>query len=157
MADKTHKVSELETELKKHCGKTIVFTNGCFDLLHIGHIRLLEFAKNQGDILVLAINSDASVRRLKGEKRPIVCEADRAEVLSALSCVDYVVIFDEDTPVETIEKIKPHIHVKGGDYDMDKIPEAAVLKSYGGEMRRFDFVDGRSSTNIIDRILQAYG
>ena len=148
-------LSDLKDMLLNRGDKKIVFTNGCFDILHIGHIRLLEFAKQQGDILIVGINSDSSVKRLKGEKRPIVPQGDRAEVLSALSCVDYVVIFPEDTPVETIECLKPNIHVKGGDYDMDKIPEAKILKSYGGEMRRFEFVEGRSSSNVIERILQA--
>lgn len=149
MNNKIFELIDLKDEISKYRDKKIVFTNGCFDILHIGHIRLLEFAKRQGDILVVAINSDLSVKRLKGDKRPIVPQDDRAEVLSALSCVDYVIIFPEDTPVETIEFLRPDIHVKGGDYDMDNIPEAKVLKSYGGEMRRFEFVEGRSSSNII--------
>lgn len=150
--------SELEKYiLKNRVGKKIVFTNGCFDLIHSGHIRLLQFAASCGDILIVGINSDSSVKRLKGDKRPIVPENERAEVLAALSCVDFVVIFHEDTPCSLIELLKPDIHVKGGDYDMDKIPEAAVVRSYGGKMKRFSFVEGHSSTNIIGKILDAYG
>ena len=157
MNNKVFDIKELKNELLKYKNGKIVFTNGCFDVLHIGHVRLLQFAKQQGDCLVIAINSDESVRRLKGAKRPIVPQNDRAEVLSALACVDYIVIFDEDTPVETISALKPDIHVKGGDYDMEKIPEAKIISSYGGEMRRFEFVEGRSSSNIVERILKAYG
>ena len=136
--------------------KTIVFTNGCFDILHIGHIKLLQFAKNSGDILVLGLNSDSSIKRLKGDKRPIVCQEDRAEVLSALECVDFISIFEEDTPCELISLLKPDIHVKGGDYDVNKIPEANVIHSYGGKILRFEYIPNHSSTGIIEKILSAY-
>ena len=136
--------------------KTIVFTNGCFDILHIGHIKLLQFAKNSGDILVLGLNSDSSIKRLKGDKRPIVCQEDRAEVLSALECVDFISIFEEDTPCELISLLKPDIHVKGGDYDVNKIPEANVIRSYGGKILRFEYIPNHSSTGIIEKILSAY-
>lgn len=138
-------------------GRRVVFTNGCFDLLHVGHVRLLQAAKSYGDLLVVGLNSDSSVRRLKGERRPVVPEGERAEVLAAMGCVDFVVIFPEDTPCRLISEIRPDVHVKGGDYDMDKIPEAAVVKACGGVMRRFEFVGGHSSTNIVKRILDAYG
>ncbi len=136
--------------------KTIVFTNGCFDILHIGHIKLLQFAKNSGDILVLGLNSDSSIKRLKGDKRPIVCQEDRAEVLSAFECVDFISIFDEDTPCELISLLKPDVHVKGGDYDVNKIPEAQIIKSYGGKILRFEYIPNHSSTGIIEKILSAY-
>ena len=136
--------------------KTIVFTNGCFDILHIGHIKLLQFAKSSGDILILGLNSDSSIKRLKGEKRPIVCQEDRAEVLSALECVDFISIFEEDTPCELISLLKPDIHVKGGDYDVNKIPEANVIRSYGGKILRFEYIPNHSSTGIIEKILSAY-
>ena len=136
--------------------KTIVFTNGCFDILHIGHIKLLQFAKSSGDILILGLNSDSSIKRLKGDKRPIVCQEDRAEVLSALECVDFISIFEEDTPCELISLLKPDIHVKGGDYDVNKIPEANVIRSYGGKILRFEYIPNHSSTGIIEKILSAY-
>lgn len=136
--------------------KTIVFTNGCFDILHIGHIKLLQFAKNSGDILVLGLNSDSSIKRIKGDKRPIVCQEDRAEVLSAIECVDFISIFDEDTPCELISLLKPDVHVKGGDYDVNKIPEAQIIKSYGGKILRFEYIPNHSSTGIIEKILSAY-
>ncbi len=136
--------------------KTIVFTNGCFDILHIGHIKLLQFAKNSGDILVLGLNSDSSIKRIKGDKRPIVCQEDRAEVLSALECVDFISIFDEDTPCELISLLKPDVHVKGGDYDVNKIPEAKIIRSYGGKILRFEYIPNHSSTGIIEKILSAY-
>lgn len=132
-------------------GVKIVFTNGCFDILHVGHTRLLEAAKSYGDVLVVGINSDASVKRLKGDSRPVVSENDRAEVLLALRAVDHVVIFEEDTPVDLIRLLRPHIHVKGGDYRPDALPESPVVRACGGEVRIFGFVDGKSSTNIIAR------
>jgi len=137
---------------KNRCeGKTIVFTNGCFDLLHVGHVRLLQAARGMGDLLVVGINSDESVRRYKGPSRPVVSEEERAEVLCALECTDYVVIFDEDTPVEIIRLLMPHIHVKGGDYDIRQVPEAEVVESYGGELRTFPTVADRSTTKLIGR------
>ncbi len=137
--------------VKRAEGKTIVFTNGCFDLLHVGHVRLLQAARRMGDLLVVGVNSDASVRRYKGPTRPVVSEEERAEILCALECTDYVVIFEEDTPIETIELLKPHIHVKGGDYDIRQIPEAQVVESYGGELRAFPTVADHSTTGLIIR------
>ncbi|MDQ7824158.1 MAG: D-glycero-beta-D-manno-heptose 1-phosphate adenylyltransferase [Candidatus Eremiobacteraeota bacterium] len=144
-------LSEIVARFKGE-GLKVVFTNGCFDILHVGHVRLLAAAKTFGDILIVGLNSDSSVKRLKGEKRPIVSGPDRAEVLSAIESVDYVVLFEEDTPVRVIGALKPHVHVKGGDYDLEKIPEAEVVRSYGGELRAFSLVDGRSSTDIIEKI-----
>ena len=137
-------------------GRTLVFTNGCFDLLHIGHVRLLKAAASCGDVLVVGINADESVKRLKGKSRPIVPEAERAEVISSLDCVDFVTLFGEDTPVDLIALLKPDVYVKGGDYDMNLIPESEVIKSYGGKSVSFPFVDGHSSSDIVKRVLKAY-
>jgi len=134
-------------------GKTVVFTNGCFDILHPGHVTYLSQAKALGDVLVIGLNSDASVRRLKGPSRPIMPEADRAFMLLALKAVDYVVIFDEATPMELISQLRPSIHVKGGDYQVDDLPETKIVKSYGGEVKILGFVEGQSTTDIIGRIL----
>lgn len=133
-------------------GKKVVFTNGCFDILHVGHLRYLEEAKRQGDILVIGVNSDASVRRLKGETRPINSEIDRAEILSGLKAVDFTVIFQEDTPMELIEELKPSIHVKGGDYKKEDLPETKIVEKHGGEVRILSFVEGKSTTNIVNKI-----
>ena len=118
----------------KEAGKKIVFTNGCFDILHIGHIRYLQDAREFGDVLIVGVNSDESVKKLKGEDRPINSEIQRVEVLTALECVDYVVIFNEDTPIETILMLKPDIHIKGGDYKLDELPESIHVESYGGKV-----------------------
>ncbi|NDD29223.1 MAG: D-glycero-beta-D-manno-heptose 1-phosphate adenylyltransferase [Proteobacteria bacterium] len=131
--------------------RRIVFTNGCYDLLHIGHVRLLQRARAMGDVLVVAINSDDSVRRLKGPTRPVVSESDRAEVLAALECVSYVTVFDEDTPIETLQVLRPHVHVKGGDYVPEQLPEHAVLQALNAEIQIFPLVDGRSSSQLIAR------
>lgn len=132
--------------------KKVVFTNGCFDLLHVGHIRYLQEARRQGDILVVGVNSDASVKRLKGETRPIQNESDRMEILAALECVDFVTRFSEDTPEKLIHEIKPDVLVKGGDWPVDKIVGASFVQSYGGEVRTLLFVDGRSTTSLIEKM-----
>lgn len=132
--------------------KTIVTTNGCFDLLHAGHVRYLKQAKELGDILVVCLNSDKSVRRLKGPTRPLNPEEDRAEVLAGLASVDYVIIFEEDTPSAILGRIKPDIHVKGGDYTEDTLPEAETVRSGGGRVIFIPLVEGRSTTNIIKRM-----
>lgn len=142
---------KLVEELKKQ-NKTVVFTNGCFDILHVGHLRYLNEAKKQGDILIVGVNSDASVKRLKGETRPINSEQDRSEMLCGLKAVDYTVIFEEDTPMEIIEFLKPSIHVKGGDYKKEDLPETKIVESYGGEVRILSFVQGKSTTNIVKKI-----
>jgi len=132
----------------KNKNKKIVFTNGCFDILHLGHIKYLEASKNMGDVLIVGVNSDNSVKRLKGEDRPINTHLDRAYLLAALECVDYVVIFDEDTPYELIKIVKPDILVKGGDYRYKNVVGSDIAK----EVRFVDFVDGKSTTNIIKKI-----
>lgn len=144
-------IKELSEKLKSD-GKTIVFTNGCFDILHSGHVFYLQKAKQQGDILILGLNSDASVRRLKGEKRPINSENDRAIVISELKSIDYVVIFEEDTPLEIISLIVPNKLVKGGDYKKDDVVGKDIVESNGGEVVIIPFVDGKSTTNIINKI-----
>lgn len=143
--------SELVKKLKEE-GKKVVFTNGCFDILHIGHLRYLNEAKELGDILIVGVNSDASVKRLKGETRPINPEGDRAEMLTGLKAVDYTVIFEEDTPVELIGELKPSIHVKGGDYKVEDLPESKVVFAYGGEVKILSLIDGRSTSNVVKKI-----
>lgn len=137
---------------EKQQNKKIVSTNGCFDILHVGHVRYLQESKKQGDILVVCLNSDSSVKRLKGESRPLNSEADRAEVLAALACVDYVVIFEEDTPCNLIEIIKPNVHTKGGDYNPDNLPETKVIRENGGELVFINFVEGKSTTATIEKM-----
>jgi 3-deoxy-manno-octulosonate cytidylyltransferase (CMP-KDO synthetase) len=129
----------------------IVFTNGCFDILHVGHVDILRRARELGDFLVVGVNSDASVKRLKGESRPIHDQNARAQVLAALKSVDAVVIFDEDTPIETIAALKPDIHVKGGDYTADQLPEAKTVRENGGEIAILPLVEGYSSSNAIEK------
>ncbi len=134
-------------------GKKIVFTNGVFDILHAGHVRYLSAAKALGDALVIGLNSDASVKLLgKGPDRPINPQLDRAEVLLALKSVDAVVIFDEQTPERLIAEMKPNVHVKGGDYTVETLPEAKIILAYGGEVVIMPTLEGRSSTRIIDAI-----
>ena len=133
-------------------GATIVFTNGCFDILHAGHVRYLTAAAMMGDFLVVGMNSDASVRRLKGEGRPIVSGADRAEVLDALRAVDIVTIFDEPTAEELVRLVRPDVYVKGGDYSLDTLPEAKIVQAAGGRVEFIPFVEGHSTTNVIERI-----
>ncbi len=134
--------------------KTIVFTNGCFDILHVGHIRYLEQAKALGDLLVVAVNSDASVVRLKGPSRPVQTESDRVAILQALKSVDYVFVFDGETPEAEIQALRPHVLVKGGDWPADQIVGASFVQSYGGLVRSLSFVQGRSTSSIIDKILK---
>lgn len=136
----------------KQMKKTLVFTNGCFDILHAGHVRYLQAAKELGDCLVVGLNSDESVRSLKGIQRPINKEEDRAEVLSALSAVDYVVVFSERTAEQLVREIKPDVYVKGGDYNVKSLPEAEIVAKYGGKTVLIPEVPGRSSSNIIKKI-----
>jgi rfaE bifunctional protein nucleotidyltransferase chain/domain len=138
-------------------GKTLVFTNGCFDLLHIGHVRALEAARRLGDILVVGVNSDASVRRLKGVGRPIIPEQQRAEMLAALKPVDYVVIFAESTSIETIRLIRPDVHVKSGDYRVEELPETPHVRAVGGRVEIVPFVAELSTTNLVARIVATHG
>ena len=134
-------------------GQKVVFTNGCFDILHIGHIKYLQEARSQGDLLVVGIDTDASVRGLKGPTRPIQNEKDRSEILAALSCVDYVCLFDEGDPRPLIKEVRPDVLVKGGDWEIDQILGSEFVMSYGGEVKSLQFIKGRSTTNIVDRIL----
>jgi D-beta-D-heptose 7-phosphate kinase/D-beta-D-heptose 1-phosphate adenosyltransferase len=142
----------LEKFLKDNQGKKIVFTNGCFDIIHRGHVTYLNEAKKLGDLLVVGINSDASVKRLKGPERPVNAEADRAYVLSQLKSVDFTEIFTEDTPLNLILKIKPKILVKGGDWKIDQIVGAKEVIADGGDVFSLNFVDGYSTTSIINKI-----
>ena len=142
-------IATLSNELQTR-GKKIIFTNGCFDLLHAGHVRYLETAKSFGDVLILGLNSDRSVTALKGEGRPVNTQLDRAYILAALEAVDYVVVFDEDTPYDLIKAIKPHILVKGGDYEGKDV----VGQDIAGELKLVQFVDGKSTTRTIEKIQQ---
>ncbi|OGP73992.1 MAG: hypothetical protein A2V86_08065 [Deltaproteobacteria bacterium RBG_16_49_23] len=137
-------------------GKKVVFTNGCFDLLHVGHIRYLEKAKSLGDVLIVGVNSDRSVRNLKGPQRPILPEEERTEILSGLWCVDYIILFDESTPLELIATLRPHVLVKGGDWSKETTVGREAVEESGGEVVILPFVEGSSSTNIIETILRRY-
>lgn len=141
--------SELATFKTQH--KKIVFTNGCFDLLHVGHVRYLQEARKLGDVLVVGVNSDASVKRLKGPTRPVQSEDDRAEILAALACVDYTVLFSEDTPENLIHIVKPDILVKGGDWKIEQIVGADFVLANGGQVRSLQFVDGKSTSKLIEK------
>lgn len=136
----------------RYGGQRIVFTNGCFDILHTGHVRYLKAARSLGDCLAVGLNSDVSVRRLKGPERPVNAEADRAEVLDALFAVDYVTIFDEPTAEDLIARIRPDVYVKGGDYTLDSLPEAKIVQQYGGRVAFVDLVPGRSTTKVIEKL-----
>ena len=136
--------------------KMVVFTNGCFDIIHSGHIELLTKAKAQGDILVLGLNSDASVRLIKEKGRPIVGEIERIKVLSALEMIDYIIVFEEQTPLELITRLVPDVLVKGSDWSLDKIVGREVVESHGGKVVRVELVEGMSTTNIIKKIVNAY-
>ncbi|HIJ95095.1 MAG TPA: D-glycero-beta-D-manno-heptose-7-phosphate kinase [Desulfuromonadales bacterium] len=141
---------------EKGAGKRIVFTNGCFDLLHAGHVKYLQKARVLGDLLILGLNSDESVRRLKGPKRPLICQEERAHILAALDCIDYVVIFDEDTPLNLITALRPDILAKGGDYALESVVGREIVEGDGGRVELVSFVDGKSTTNLIERILELY-
>ncbi|HET6528304.1 MAG TPA: D-glycero-beta-D-manno-heptose 1-phosphate adenylyltransferase [Balneolaceae bacterium] len=135
----------------KELGKKIVFTNGCFDILHSGHVKYLKQAKELGDVLIVGLNSDYSIQRLKGPGRPVNAASDRLQVLSALSSVDHVVVFDDDTPINLIKKIKPDMFVKGGDYTKETLPETSAIEDMGGEVKIIPLVPGRSTTRILSR------
>lgn len=147
----TCEIIKIVEKLKKE-NKKIVFTNGCFDLLHIGHVNLFQKAKTLGDVLIVAINSDASLAQLKGPKRPLVPQTDRTQILAALSCIDYVVVFNEQTPYELLSKLKPDILVKGGDYKIEDI----VGKEFVKEVYRYPLVEGKSTTKLIKLIIERY-
>jgi D-beta-D-heptose 7-phosphate kinase/D-beta-D-heptose 1-phosphate adenosyltransferase len=155
------KIKERKTLLRiikdlKAKGKRIVFTNGCFDLLHIGHIRYLEEAKALGDVLVVGVNSDSSVRKLKGPKRPILPEEERTEILSGLGCVDYITLFDEIDPLKLITSLQPNVLVKGGDWTKGQTVGREVVERSGGEVVILPFVQGASTSNLIETILKKY-
>ena len=133
-------------------GKTFAATNGCFDILHVGHARYLQKSKSYADYLIVMLNSDNSVKKLKGEGRPINNENDRAELLTSLSCVDYVVLFEEKSPSELLEKIKPDVYTKGADYTLDTLPEKDIVLKNNIRVEFIEFVDGKSTTNLINKI-----
>lgn len=147
-------VLEAELNVRRAQGACIVSTNGIFDLVHVGHVRYLHTARKLGDLLVVGVNSDAGTRRLKGPLRPIVPEDERAELLAALACVDYVTVFEEPTPEALLEVVRPAKHVKGGDYDVEQMPETAVVRRHGGDVVKAEFVPDHSTTDIIERVLK---
>lgn len=137
-------------------GKKVVFTNGVFDILHVGHLTYLEEARELGDVLIVGVNSDRSVKTNKGDKRPINSEKNRAEMLLGLKFVDFTVIFDEKTPENLLDLLKPDIHVKGGDYKKEDLPETEIVEKNGGEVKILSFVDNISTTEIINKIIDVY-
>ncbi len=139
----------------KKLGKRIIFTNGCFDILHYGHAKYLEDAKAEGDILVVAVNSDSSVRKIKGKMRPIVDEANRIKLLAALGSIDLLTLFKETTPLKVIEAIRPDVLIKGADWDKDKIVGSDFVEDYGGKVKTIKLVKGLSTTNLIKKIVKA--
>ena len=147
----TDELSALVAEHRR-AGRSIVFTNGCFDVLHPGHVRYLTQARALGDLLIVAVNSDGSVRRLKGPDRPVNPVEDRTALLAALECVDHVVVFEEDSPAKLIEAVCPDVYVKGGDYPPEMVPEAPLVRRLGGQVRTLGYVPDRSTSAIIDRI-----
>lgn len=150
------KILKDKLEALRKEGKKIAFTNGCFDILHVGHVRYLKEAKKTADILVLALNSDASVQAIKGLKRPLVSGEERAEILAALECIDFVTIFHELTPLELICYLKPDILIKGGDWPEDKVVGRDEIKKWGGYVTIIPEVAGKSTTNIVDKIISVY-
>ncbi|KER11099.1 MAG: D-beta-D-heptose 1-phosphate adenosyltransferase [[Candidatus Thermochlorobacteriaceae] bacterium GBChlB] len=148
--------AKLFVDFVQQQGKTVVFTNGCFDILHAGHVQYLAKAKALGDILVVAINSDASVRRIKGEKRPINHQDDRAYILKNLKSVDAVLLFEDDTPLRVIETLLPDVLVKGNDWAVENIVGKDAVESHGGRVQTIEFLDGRSTTGTIEKVLKAY-
>jgi D-beta-D-heptose 7-phosphate kinase/D-beta-D-heptose 1-phosphate adenosyltransferase len=141
----------------KAAGKKLVFTNGVFDLLHVGHLRYLQQARALGDALAIGLNADACVKRLKGDKRPILPEGERAELLAGLACVDYVCLFPEDDPRELIKAVVPQVLVKGGDWPIEKILGRDTVEAAGGKVLSLPFVEGRSTTTIVQDIAKKYG
>ena len=154
---KTIKKLKSTVDALKKQNKKIVTTNGVFDILHIGHIRYLRAAKKLGDVLIVAVNSDSSVRKINGPKRPLNNENDRAEALASLECVDYVTIFSENTPIKILGIIKPRIHVKGGDYNIDEIVEKDIVEKNNGRIALMPKVKGYSTSELIRKIVKAYG
>jgi rfaE bifunctional protein nucleotidyltransferase chain/domain len=149
------RLKEKVEALRKN-GKKIAFTNGCFDILHVGHVRYLTEARKNADILILALNSDSSVRAIKGEKRPLVPEEERAEVLAAIECIDFITIFQESTPLELINLLKPDFLIKGGDWPEDKVVGRDEIKKWGGRVIIIPEIKGKSTTNIVEKIKTVY-
>jgi len=149
-------ISQRVRELRQS-GKKVVFTNGCFDILHAGHVDLLQRARDLGDVLVVAINTDASVQRMKGPDRPIIPEDERVELLAGLSMVDFVCTFDEDTPLEAILKVHPDVLVKGADWGINGIVGRAEVEGWGGKVVALPLIEGKSTTGIVERVLARYG
>jgi D-beta-D-heptose 7-phosphate kinase/D-beta-D-heptose 1-phosphate adenosyltransferase len=147
----------MERERLRRAGRRVVFTNGCFDLLHPGHVTYLQEARRLGDALIVALNSDRSVRELKGEKRPILDQDERAAVMAALACVDYVTIFDDPTPREIIAALLPDVLVKGGDWGVDRIVGRDEVEAAGGKVMSLPYVEGCSTSDVIERIARRYG
>lgn len=148
---KREKIRDIVKKLQDS-GKTVVTTNGCFDILHVGHVRYLQKTKTFADYSIVLLNTDKSVKLIKGEGRPINNENDRAEILCALSCVDYVVLFDENSPRDLLDEIKPDVHTKGADYSVETLPEADVILKNGGKIEFITFVEGKSTTNTIEKM-----
>ena len=146
-----------KVELHRRRGDKIAFTNGCFDILHVGHVRYLREARKAGDLLVVALNSDASVRAIKGAKRPLVPQRQRAEVIASLEAVDYVTLFDETTPLKLIEYLRPDCLIKGGDWSEEAVVGRDAVRSWGGSVILIPMVEGASTTNIVEKILGIYG
>ena len=146
-----------EIDRIRSAGKKIAFTNGCFDILHVGHVRYLREARKMGDVLVLALNSDASVRTIKGDRRPLVPEAERADVAAALESVNYITIFDELTPLELIEYLRPDVIVKGGDWAPENVVGRDAVKRWGGCVAIVPETPGASTTSIVEKIISVYG
>ena len=157
--EKIRSREELKDEVGrlKAGGKKIVFTNGCFDILHVGHTRYLGEAKKLGDALVVAVNSDSSVKAIKGEKRPLVPEAERVEVIASLEVVDFATVFFEETPVALIEELEPDVIVKGGDWDEKDVAGRESVKKWGGKVAIIPQVEGVSTTNVVEKIRKIYG
>jgi D-beta-D-heptose 7-phosphate kinase/D-beta-D-heptose 1-phosphate adenosyltransferase len=146
-----------EVERRRREGQKIAFTNGCFDILHLGHVRYLREARKTGDFLILALNSDASVRAIKGDKRPLVPQGARAEVVAALEAVDYVTLFDETTPLKLIEYLRPDYLVKGGDWREEDVVGGGAVRSWGGRVVLIPMVEGTSTTDIVEKVLRVFG
>jgi D-beta-D-heptose 7-phosphate kinase/D-beta-D-heptose 1-phosphate adenosyltransferase len=159
LSGKERTLEELLPELQRHraAGRRVVFTNGCFDIIHLGHVKYFQFARDQGDLLVVGVNTDASIQRLKGPKRPVVAEDDRIGVLEELESIDYLVRFDDDTPLRLIDAIRPDVLVKGADYRKEQVVGWEIVERAGGRVALAPLIDGRSTSNVIARILDAYG
>jgi len=159
MESKIYNREELKGELERlrREGRKIVFTNGCFDILHVGHVRYLQAARESGDVLVVALNSDSSVKAIKGEKRPLIPEGERAVVVAALESVDYVTVFSETTPLTLIECLRPDVLVKGGDWAEDQVVGREAVAKWGGHVVIIPVIKGASTTNIVDKISKVYG